>query len=75
MKISIKVKANQKVQGLTFTSETECIAKLKSLPIKGKANQELVGLLAEHFGVTKKDIQIISGQLSNLKTVEILNLD
>ncbi|TGL17675.1 DUF167 domain-containing protein [Leptospira yanagawae] len=61
MKIFIKVKANQKMQSLEFTSETECIAKLKSLPTNGKANQELVGLLAKHFKVTKKDIQIISG--------------
>ncbi|TGM41773.1 DUF167 domain-containing protein [Leptospira biflexa] len=75
MKIVIKVKSNQKIQSLEFTSETECIAKLKSLPVKGKANQELVGLLSKHYGVTKKEIQIISGHFSNIKTVEILNLD
>lgn len=75
MKIVIKVKANQKTQGLEFQSEKECIAKLKSLPIKSKANQELVGLLVKHFGVTKKDIEIISGHVSNIKIVEISNLD
>ncbi|MCW7506171.1 DUF167 domain-containing protein [Leptospira paudalimensis] len=75
MKISVKVKANQKTQSLEFQSEKECIAKLKSLPIKGKANQELVGLLSKHFGVTKKDIEIISGHVSNIKIVEISNLD
>ncbi|MGV3667736.1 MAG: DUF167 domain-containing protein [Leptospira bouyouniensis] len=75
MKISVKVKANQKMQGLEFISETECIAKLKSLPIKGKANQELVGLLAKHYGVTKKEIQIVSGYVSNIKTVEITSSD
>ncbi|ABZ96128.1 Conserved hypothetical protein (plasmid) [Leptospira biflexa serovar Patoc strain 'Patoc 1 (Ames)'] len=75
MKIVIKVKSNQKIQSLEFKSETECIAKLKSLPVKGKANQELVGLLSKHYGVTKKEIQIISGHFSNIKTVEILNLN
>ncbi|MCW7509727.1 DUF167 domain-containing protein [Leptospira levettii] len=75
MKIVIKVKANQKTQGLEFTSEKECIAKLKSLPIKGKANQELVGLLSKHYGVPKKDIEIISGHVSNIKIVEISHLD
>lgn len=75
MKISVKVKANQKTQSLEFQSETECIAKLKSLPIKGKANQELVGLLAKHYGVTKKDIEIVSGHVSPIKIVEISNLD
>ncbi|WP_265360616.1 DUF167 domain-containing protein [Leptospira levettii] len=77
MKISVKVKvkANQKTQSLEFQSEKECIAKLKSLPIKGKANQELVGLLSKHYGVTKKDIEIVSGHVSPIKIVEISNLD
>ncbi|TGM89276.1 DUF167 domain-containing protein [Leptospira levettii] len=75
MKISVKVKANQKTQSLEFQSETECIAKLKSLPIKDKANQELVGLLSKHYGVTKKDIEIVSGHVSHIKIVEISNLD
>lgn len=45
--------------------------KLTSPPVEGKANKELVELLAKKFGIPKKDVAIISGQSSKNKTVRI----
>ena len=45
--------------------------KLKSAPEQGKANAELIKLLSEHFEVPSKNITIIKGQNSPLKTIVI----
>lgn len=44
---------------------------LKSLPAKGKANEELIEVLAEHFNVRKGKINILKGHKSNIKEVQI----
>ncbi len=45
--------------------------KISTAPEKGKANQELVGLLAKKLGVKKKCISIISGQTGTVKRVQV----
>ncbi|MBI5409974.1 MAG: YggU family protein [Nitrospirae bacterium] len=45
--------------------------KLTSPPVEGKANRELVEILAKEFGVAKKDVEIISGQGSKNKIVRL----
>jgi len=48
--------------------------KLTSPPVDGKANKELVNLLAKELKIPKKDIEIISGQSSKNKVVRIIGL-
>ncbi len=43
--------------------------KLTSPPVDGKANKELLNLLAKELKIQKKDIEIISGQSSKNKIV------
>ncbi len=40
-------------------------------PEGGKANQAVIRLLAAHFGVSPKQVRIVAGRTSALKTVEI----
>ena len=72
MKISIKVIANSSRQEV---KEENGVLKvhLKSPPVKGKANEELIEVLAEHFNVKKNQIAILKGHKSNLKEIEVLN--
>ncbi|TGL33400.1 DUF167 domain-containing protein [Leptospira perdikensis] len=72
MKLIIKVKPNNKRPGLEFLSETECIAHIKSPPVDGKANDELITLLSKHFQVPKNNIEILSGLTSKSKIVSVL---
>ena len=44
---------------------------LKSPPVDGKANEELIKLLAKKFDVAKSDIRIKSGLSSRQKLIEI----
>jgi uncharacterized protein len=44
---------------------------VRASPRDGKANEELIGLLARHFAVSKTKIKIVRGQFSMNKLVEI----
>jgi uncharacterized protein (TIGR00251 family) len=45
--------------------------KLTSAPIEGKANRELIELLAKGFGITKRDVRVLSGLSSKNKLVKL----
>lgn len=44
---------------------------VRTAPENGKANKAVIELLAEYFKVAKKDVRIIKGFKSPLKTIEI----
>jgi uncharacterized protein (TIGR00251 family) len=45
--------------------------KVAAAPEKGKANRALVEFLAEHLGVAKSRIRIVSGETSQLKRIQV----
>lgn len=71
MKINIKVKPNSKQQKIEAITEDNFVIHLKSPPVDGKANKELIEILATKFKVTKSQIIIKSGLTSKTKLIEI----
>lgn len=49
--------------------------KLKAPPVQGKANKALEEFLAELLQVSKRNVQILSGETSRKKRVRIWGLD
>lgn len=49
--------------------------KLNSPPVDGAANAELIKLLAKEFGVSKSQVEILSGNTSKQKQVKISGVD
>ena len=47
--------------------------KLSAPPVDGAANKELIKLLSEAFGVSKREVSILKGETSKTKTVLVLN--
>jgi uncharacterized protein (TIGR00251 family) len=47
------------------------LANLKSPPVDGKANEELVALVAEQFKCRKADVSIKSGASGRMKLVKV----
>ena len=45
---------------------------IKSKPLKGEANKEIIKRIAKHFEVSSSLVQIKSGHKSREKTIEIL---
>jgi uncharacterized protein (TIGR00251 family) len=71
MQKQVKVKPNSKAGQVIEEADGTLTVRLISPPVDGKANRELIGLLAEKFAVAKSSIRILSGQSSRLKRVEI----
>ena len=47
------------------------MAKLKSPPVDGKANEELIALVARQFGCRRADVSIKSGASGRMKLVRV----
>lgn len=71
MRKQVKVKPNSKHQSVEEQTDGSLTVHLKSPPIDGRANEELIKLLAEKFDVPKSKIRIKSGLSSRQKLIEI----
>jgi uncharacterized protein (TIGR00251 family) len=69
--LSIKVKPNAKMQEIRQAEDGSWIVHLKSPPVDGKANEELIKLLAKTFKVSKSCVRIKAGAGGRSKLVEI----
>ena len=70
-RIAVKVKPNSKQQKIETSADGSLIVYVKSPPTAGKANAELIQLLAQKFDVAKSKVLIKSGLSSRNKLVEI----
>jgi len=72
MKIFVKVKAKARIKKFVKIDETHYIISISSPPEKGKANKEIVKTLAKYFDTMISKINIISGEKSKEKIIEII---
>ncbi|OKH52333.1 hypothetical protein NIES2101_15155 [Calothrix sp. HK-06] len=71
MQKRVKVKPNSKAPKIIEEEDGSLTVHLKSLPVDGKANEELIKTLAEKYNVPKSDVKIKSGLSARQKLVEI----
>ena len=71
MQKRVKVKPNSKQQKIIEELDGSLTVHLKSPPVNGKANQELIKILAKKFNIPKSDVIIKSGLSSRHKLIEI----
>lgn len=71
MTLRIKVKPNARVSSLVQEADGSWLARLKSPPVDGRANQELVELVAEHFDCRKSAVLIKSGASGRMKLLTV----
>lgn len=69
--IQIKVKPNSRSSVLEQSEDGTWLAQIKSPPVDGKANEELLALVAKHFECRKSDVSIKSGGFGRMKLVRI----
>jgi uncharacterized protein YggU (UPF0235/DUF167 family) len=67
----VKAKPNARAASLVRQEDGSWLAQLKSPPVDGKANAELIALVARHFGCSRSAVTVKSGAGSRLKRVEI----
>lgn len=71
MHLQVKVRPNARTSSLEELPDGSWVACLKSPPVDGKANEELVGLVAKRFGCRKRDVVIRAGASGRVKLVRI----
>ncbi|MGB3534263.1 MAG: DUF167 domain-containing protein [Microcoleaceae cyanobacterium] len=69
--LKVQVKPKTKQQKILVQPDGSLIVYLKSPPIEGKANQELIKLLAKQYHIPKSQIIIKSGLSSRYKLIEL----
>ena len=70
MKIQVKAKPNSKTDEVSQEGDS-FIVRVREPPKEGKANQAVIKLLAEHFGVPQSQVRILSGFRSSNKVIEV----
>lgn len=69
--LTVQVKPNARQQKAICLDDGSWLLHLKAPPQDGKANQELVALLAKALGISKTQVHIKSGHTARIKRVEI----
>ncbi|MGE5336456.1 MAG: DUF167 domain-containing protein [Gemmatimonadota bacterium] len=69
--IQIKVKPNARASALEARDDGTWHAQLKSPPVEGRANEELIALVAAHFKVRRAQVSIRTGAVGRIKLVKI----
>ncbi len=72
MKIFVKVKTKSKRELVEKVNDDHYVVAVKEPPVNGRANGAVITALADYFKVANWRVEIVSGQTSNQKTVEIL---
>ncbi len=71
MKIFVSVKPKAHKEKVEKLDETHYKVWVTEPPVDGKANKAVVGALAEHFGVPKINIVLVSGITSKEKVFDV----
>lgn len=69
--LQVRVKPNARVSQIQQQDDGTWLAQLKSPPVDGKANEELIALVAGHFGVRKAQVTLKSGAGARLKLLQV----
>jgi uncharacterized protein len=69
--LQLKVKPRAKTSSLQQMPDGTWLARLKSPPVDGKANKELIALIAAHFRCGKADVHIKTGANARTKIIQV----
>jgi len=71
MKIIVKAKPNSRENRVQKIDESNFVVFTKEPPMRGKANAEIIKLLARYFNTNPLLVEIISGRNSRTKVIII----
>jgi uncharacterized protein (TIGR00251 family) len=69
--LHVKVRPNARTSSLHEVTDGTWQAQLKSPPVDGRANEELIALVADHFGCRKSAVVIKAGASGRTKLVKV----
>jgi len=69
--IQVRVKPNARESLLEVQSDGTWLARVKAPPVDGKANEELVALIARHLKLRRSQVSVKAGASGRTKLVQI----
>jgi uncharacterized protein len=69
--LQVRVKPRARVSSIVQMADGTWVARLKAPPVDGKANEELVALVAEHFRCRKAAVVIKAGATGRTKLIKV----
>lgn len=69
--LRVKVRPHARASSLERGADGVWVARLKSPPVDGKANRELIALVAGHFQCPKSAVAIKAGASARLKVLVV----
>jgi len=72
MKYTVKIIPKSSKNEIVEYGDDFLKIKIKAVPERGKANEELIKFLSKYFEVSKSSIRIINGEKRKNKIIEIL---
>ncbi len=69
--VQVRVKPNSRSSQVEQIDDGSWLAQLKSAPVDGQANEELIALIAKQFKCRKAAVTIKSGASGRMKLVRI----
>lgn len=71
MRIYVRTTPRSRENRIEKLNEAEYKVKLMAPPVDGKANEVLIGMLADHFKVARRDVRIVGGKSARTKMVDV----
>ena len=72
MQISVRVKPGSSKGPLVESGADGLVVYLRERAVDGAANEALIQVLAKHFGVAKRQVEITSGHAARIKRIRIV---
>ena len=69
--IEVRVKPGSRRSALERQADNSWVATLRAPPVDGKANTELIALVAHQFGCSKSAVTIRTGASARVKRLQI----
>lgn len=72
MMLSIRAKPGARETSVIHRDDGTYLVSVTEPPVQGRANQAIIRALADHFGVSRAQVRIVSGFTARSKIVEIV---
>lgn len=72
--LAVRVVPRAGRSGLAGTRDDALLVRLAAAPVDGAANAELVEVLADAFGVPRRQVAIVSGERGRRKRVRLMGV-
>lgn len=72
MRIVVSVKVNARKNEVEKLDDGKYLVHTTAIPVENKANEKVIELLSEYFGIAKSRMRVMRGLSSHNKVIEVV---